>query len=495
MMSFTVVKLFTIFLVLDETSPFVNLVQDQGLNGVATMSASPANPAWTASKAIDGDTRQNYTLNSCAITDISHHYASVWWKVWLLRPFNIAYLEIYFRSDAYRNATGFSLYTYDTQVFNPPSDTKHLVYYHDPLSGCPASAMNITVNRVAQGVVFINMRPPGFTSSCQAADSLYTTIDICEVNVMGCNQNRYGVGCLSECSNKCKDQHCDAFNGSCIHGCSDPNALTLDCIVCSNGTYISSGMCVRCPGRCQGGAPCNKLTGRCDQGCEDKWTGQFCEDCIDGFYNRNCSGRCGSCVNDGVCDKISGHCTNGCQANYLQPLCQDCVPGFYGDDCETECGKCKNGAGCNQTSGLCPNGCRDHWVVPYCTDCEPYKYGPNCAFDCGHCKHDKPCSMDTGDCPSGCVDGWTGKHCLTVITDSDEQEKPEKPRFTTLSVVLIVLVIVLIGLVLFFIFDSKRRGSLQHATEKPSDISETENQYSPETEKESEDSQTTLALL
>lgn len=48
--------------------------------------------------------------------------------------------------------------------------------------------------------------------------------------VSGCNQNRYGVGCLSECSNKCKDQHCDAFNGSCIHGCSDPNALTLDCI-------------------------------------------------------------------------------------------------------------------------------------------------------------------------------------------------------------------------------------------------------------------------
>lgn len=48
--------------------------------------------------------------------------------------------------------------------------------------------------------------------------------------VSGCNQNRYGVGCLSECSNKCKDQHCDAFNGSCIHGCADPNALTLDCI-------------------------------------------------------------------------------------------------------------------------------------------------------------------------------------------------------------------------------------------------------------------------
>lgn len=28
----------------------------------------------------------------------------------------------------------------------------------------------------------------------------------------------------------CASKHCDAFNGSCIHGCSDPNALTVDCI-------------------------------------------------------------------------------------------------------------------------------------------------------------------------------------------------------------------------------------------------------------------------
>lgn len=53
------------------------------------------------------------------------------------------------------------------------------------MSGCPASVMNITVNRVTQGVVFINMRHPGFTSSCQDADSSYTAIDICEVKVMG----------------------------------------------------------------------------------------------------------------------------------------------------------------------------------------------------------------------------------------------------------------------------------------------------------------------
>lgn len=53
--------------------------------------------------------------------------------------------------------------------------------------------------------------------------------------------------------------------------------LSFTVSVCSDGTYISSRMCVRCPGRCKNGAPCNKLTGRCDHGCEDNWTGQFCE--------------------------------------------------------------------------------------------------------------------------------------------------------------------------------------------------------------------------
>lgn len=47
---------------------------------------------------------------------------------------------------------------------------------------------------------------------------------------LGCDESRYGVGCGSECSNKCKNRHCDAFNGFCIHGCTDPNALTSDCI-------------------------------------------------------------------------------------------------------------------------------------------------------------------------------------------------------------------------------------------------------------------------
>ena len=47
----------------------------------------------------------------------------------------------------------------------------------------------------------------------------------------GCDQNRYSSNqCNWLCPNKCRNQNCDAFNGSCIYGCNNPKALTLDCI-------------------------------------------------------------------------------------------------------------------------------------------------------------------------------------------------------------------------------------------------------------------------
>lgn len=47
--------------------------------------------------------------------------------------------------------------------------------------------------------------------------------------------------------------------------------------VCGDGAYVSNGQCTNCPGICKGGAPCNKSTGMCDNGCSMHMTGQFCE--------------------------------------------------------------------------------------------------------------------------------------------------------------------------------------------------------------------------
>ena len=66
------------------------------------MTGTPRDPGWNADKAIDGNTSQDYQSNSCAITKVDEDkQTEIYWKVWLTpEPFNIAYLEIYFRSES-----------------------------------------------------------------------------------------------------------------------------------------------------------------------------------------------------------------------------------------------------------------------------------------------------------------------------------------------------------------------------------------------------------
>ncbi|XP_061170435.1 uncharacterized protein LOC133179758 [Saccostrea echinata] len=258
------------------TSGFVNLAHtpDQTLQGNASWNVAPHDSSWTADKAVDGNTKQDH-LPTCAIADYNRNYKSVWWKVWLNRKFNIAYLEIYLRSGTTSRATGFYIYTYEDELYVPPTgNTGSLVYHHNPMSGCPTSLQNITVNKLAQGVAFFNERLAGFKSSCSGAEVTRTSVEICEVRVMGCEQNRYHFGCTNACSVKCKDRHCDAFNGSCIYGCSDPSAMSLDCIVCDDGTHAVDGICEQC-GHCKDDTQCDKETGSCSTGCKENWIGNL----------------------------------------------------------------------------------------------------------------------------------------------------------------------------------------------------------------------------
>ena len=84
-------------------------------------------------------------------------------------------------------ATGYYFYSYDsTEVFDPDSpNPNNLIYHHDPMSGCPAPIQNITVNRLAQEIVFVNTRPSDYTSNCLSDSLVKTTVEICEVKVMG----------------------------------------------------------------------------------------------------------------------------------------------------------------------------------------------------------------------------------------------------------------------------------------------------------------------
>lgn len=129
---------------------------------------------------------------------------------------------------------------------------------------------------------------------------------------LDCESHGYGLNCSFDCGH-CKDgRPCSTVTGNCHDGCEDgwieklcdigksckkciiqattnifKGSLLSYCISilflfslieeCKNGTYISNGKCVKCQGVCKDNAPCNKSTGKCDNGCDDHWTGKFCE--------------------------------------------------------------------------------------------------------------------------------------------------------------------------------------------------------------------------
>ena len=53
------------------------------------------------------------------------------------------------------------------------------------MSGCPAPIMNVTVNNVAQGKVFIKERPLGYRSKCEGDNTQYVGIKVCEIKMKG----------------------------------------------------------------------------------------------------------------------------------------------------------------------------------------------------------------------------------------------------------------------------------------------------------------------
>ncbi|XP_078327492.1 uncharacterized protein LOC111112706 isoform X2 [Crassostrea virginica] len=490
-----------LLLLVPNASGFVNLAHDtsQGLQGTANMSEPPQKPDWSAQNAVDGNTDQE-TLTTCAIMNWElFNYKSVWWKVRLGRRFNVAYLEVFFRGSTITRASGYYFYSYDsTEVFNSNSpDPNNLIYHHDPMSGCPTSFKNITVNRLAQEIVFINKRPTEYSSSCAGDNLAKATVEICEVKVMGCNEDRYSSNrCDNQCNTKCKNRHCDAFNGSCIYGCADSNALTIDCIVCPDGQYISTRQCVPCQGHCVDRAPCDKLTGRCINGCSNYWTGEYCETCLSGYYGNDCNtqcgkcagnemcdvnsgdctggcrgnwqepkcyeckdrfygytsdcaGNCGHCKDNGICNKETGHCTGGCESNFLGPLCQECLDGFYGSTCNATCGNCENEQSCDKDTGECVNGCKPHYELPLCKECLDGFHGRTCNSTCGNCTDGQPCDKDTGECLSGCRPHYEPPFCKVKSTRQTGDKETNTGAIAG-GVVAVLIVAVIVGLAGFF---------------------------------------------
>uniref|UniRef100_A0A8W8NUY8 protein-tyrosine-phosphatase n=1 Tax=Magallana gigas TaxID=29159 RepID=A0A8W8NUY8_MAGGI len=135
--------------------------------------------------------------------------------------------------------------------------------------------------------------------------SEFAYINICELNITGCNIGFYGENC-TECPDNCLNDTCQFQIGHCF-------------------------------------------------GCKDGFQGGMCnEECPSGSYGRTCYRQCGNCLNQGSCDHISGVCHGGCLSGWTGDRCdQECASTLYGPFCNTSCSEyCQNKI-CNQSSGHC----------------------------------------------------------------------------------------------------------------------------------------------
>ncbi|XP_061180600.1 cell death abnormality protein 1-like [Saccostrea echinata] len=334
-----------------------NLSSLPAYKGHASQSRTYSGYNAPADRAVDGYLQEERE-NTCSITLAKPEFKAAWWKFSLKRMSNIAYLEIYFRRSTVNRHVGFSVFVFNDSSYIPPSNAfQHKVFIHNT-STCLERVTTVTVNRESQGIALYNSKEPPVNTSCAGYEPAFATIEICEVKVMGCPSQHYGENCTS-CDPKCRDRHCEAFNGSCIYGCSNTVIESSDCSVCKKGYYGQS--CELNCGKCSIGTFCDNITGICPEGCQDHWTGFLCDACPDGFYGAACELNCGKCSNGSFCDNVTGICSQGCQDHWNGSSCDDCVAGFYGQTCENFCGNCGNGTYCNTSSGICPDGCEDQW--------------------------------------------------------------------------------------------------------------------------------------
>nr|XP_022311912.1 multiple epidermal growth factor-like domains protein 6 isoform X2 [Crassostrea virginica] len=390
-----------------QTKSLENLAEIQEFHEFPTQSSSYDKNLYEAKNAINGKFEEEGEANACSFTIGGEQNTRAWWKLPLTQLCHVEYLLIYFRSSTVNRHVGFSVYVFNESNFVPPSSGSGYTVFSQDTTTCPHRVMNITVNRLTKGIALYNAKEPPVNSSCSGYVT-FATIDVCEVQVLGCCNKEFKDIC-KPCNPKCFNNLCDSHNGSCINGCSNANKKAPNCTKCIIGYYGND--CHRSCGHCKNGTHCDSTTGKCPDGCEKHWNGSNCDSCKNGYYGFSCSLECSHCKMGTNCNNTTGICEAGCEENWREPKCDVCQDGYYGEECKFACGKCKSEAFCDNTTGDCHNGCQENWLGSRCDICLEGFYGKYCDLACSKSKVGTLCNNITGECPEGCEFNWQGPKC------------------------------------------------------------------------------------
>ncbi|XP_078328344.1 uncharacterized protein LOC111113178 isoform X2 [Crassostrea virginica] len=140
--------------------------------------------------------------------------------------------------------------------------------------------VNITCPYHGRYVIYYNNRthppyPEGY--------SHYAFNELCELEVHGCpTSGFYGENCSSPCPKNCQERHCHITEGTCL-GCL-PGYRSLKCDTsCPRGLF-GDGCLYNCSLHCNVPMECDRVTGRCFDGCQSGWGDPTCRTKVEILY-------------------------------------------------------------------------------------------------------------------------------------------------------------------------------------------------------------------
>ncbi|XP_078321861.1 uncharacterized protein LOC144621840 [Crassostrea virginica] len=359
------IVLYVITLVFQGQHAYRNLV----VPGVTIASQSSTYTVNDARRTVDGQPlKLSMGEGSCSHT--GSRQTTAWLKIQLDKVYNVKEVKFWYRKEpGYSDVLNTRRLHFYSMYYLDGSFWKQC--YRDQTPRFQPIPMPSTVpcNGSTQSIQF-------FTTEPDPQDKTEVFLEICEVEIYGCDVNQYGEEC-SNCSNGCFE--CDVVKG---------------CVSCRR-QFI--------------GSDC--------QLCQPGFIGDNCDvSCRSGWYGQNCSMECSThCLNNATCDTVSGTCPWDCSPGYRGSKCIDeCSAGTYGTRCENLCsGNCLESQACNFVNGFCDQGCMSGWTGPRCRlSCRYGTYGENCAYNCsGNCFQRQSCDRFDGRCVGGCNSGWTGPTC------------------------------------------------------------------------------------
>nr|XP_022311339.1 receptor-type tyrosine-protein phosphatase alpha-like isoform X2 [Crassostrea virginica] len=364
-------------------------------NGTTEVAVSEVLPGYSASRAIDGDIRQH--ISRCSHTNQLSNITEAWLRIDLKRTYSLKSIQFWYREDTpgTKRLPGYSIrVSNDTNV--PPPES---ICYQDPGNTVLDNILQNDCERTAQYVwIYQNNK----------LDYPCPMLEICEVQVFGCDTGKYGNSCSKLCDHCHNNYHCGIVSGKCDQsGCANKNFHPPFCEECIPGMY-GQQCSKQCSEFCQN-KECYEDTGSCLHGCERGYNGSHCNNsCPLGTYDYVCRERCGECYQMEGCNHINGNCANGCSEGFKGALCKTmCSDGEFGKNCIYNCsGNCLNGAVCNKYNGSCES-CSSGFDGPRCDErCIYGRYGLKCSLKCGNCLDSSNCNHVDGTCTLGCAPGW-----------------------------------------------------------------------------------------